>query len=231
MVAYFDFVRLCNHRIFILGFAVIIKRGVPVFIAVLIGLLALVGLVVSLPQLNAILLNWASLIAALALLFGVLNLLTIHTKRFFRERNIYSAILILSILTVFGLAITDSPTIGLTKDGVGFVFNWIQAPLEAAFASLLAFFLFAAGFQMLKRQRNGWSVLFILTAILILAGYGLSTFVFVPALVQQLAEQGRRLIQELFVTAGMRGILLGIALGTITLSIRLLLGMERPYNK
>ncbi|MCP5099434.1 MAG: hypothetical protein GY943_28095 [Chloroflexi bacterium] len=209
----------------------IIKRGVPVFIAVLIGLLTLVSLVVSLPQLNNILLNWASVLAAIALLFGVLNLFAIHTKRLFRNRNIYSGILVLSMLAVFVLAVTDTPTVGLTNDGVGLVFNWIQFPLEAAFSSLLAFFLLIAGFQFLKRQRNGWSVLFILTAILILLGHVLTTLLLVPDSIQQIADQGRRVIEEVFVTAGMRGILLGIALGTITLSVRLLLGMERPYNK
>jgi hypothetical protein len=41
----------------------------------------------------------------------------------------------------------------------------------------------------------------------------------------------RNLINAIFVTAGMRGILIGVALATITLSLRLLAGLERPYNK
>jgi hypothetical protein len=67
--------------------------------------------------------------------------------------------------------------------------------------------------------------------MLVLLANVLAVLTLVPAPVRTLIAQFRQFIQEVVVTAGMRGILLGIALGTITLSIRLLLGMERPYNK
>jgi hypothetical protein len=41
----------------------------------------------------------------------------------------------------------------------------------------------------------------------------------------------RQVIDSLFVTAGMRGLLIGVAIGTIMLSLRVLVGLERPYNK
>lgn len=138
----------------------IIKRGVPVFVAIFFGLLTLVGLIIPLPQINQIVLNWAAFLAAIALLLGVLNLLGVHTRRLFRERNLYSAVLVISMLGVFTLAVTDSPQVGLTKNGFETYFNWVQAPLEAALASLLAFLLLVTGFQMLQRQRNGWAFLF-----------------------------------------------------------------------
>ena len=37
-------------------------------------------------------------------------------------------------------------------------------------------------------------------------------------------------LANIVVTAGMRGLLIGIALGTITLSLRILAGWERPYQ-
>lgn len=209
----------------------IIKRGVPVFIAVFLGVLTLLGLVVPLPQINRIVLNWASFIAAAALLLGILNLFNVHSGRLFRERNLYSGVLILSMLAVFGLAVTDSPGIALTQNGVETVFNWVQAPLESALAALLGFILLITGFQMLRNRRNGYAFLFLLTAMFILLANVLTLVTLVPAPIRDLVTQFRRFIQEVVVTAGMRGILLGIALGTITLSIRLLLGMERPYNK
>jgi len=210
---------------------VIIKRGVPVFIAILFGLLTLVGLVIPLPQINKIVLNWAAILAAIALLIGVFNLLIIHLRRLFKERNLYSGVLALSMFAVFGLAITDASPIGLTQNGVETYFNWVQVPLESALASLLAFLLLIAGFQMMRQQRNGWSFLFLLSAIFVLLGNVLAVLPVVPAPIRSLVTQFQALLQGVVVTAGMRGILLGIALGTITLSLRLLLGMERPYNK
>lgn len=209
----------------------ILKRGVPVFIAIFLGFLTLIGLIIPLPQINQIVLNWAGFLAAIALLLGILNLLGVHTRRLFQERNLYSGILVLSMIALFTLAITDSPAIGLTNNGVDTVFNWVQAPLESALASLLAFLLLIAGFQMLRRRRNGWSFLFLFTALLVLLGNVMVVLTLVPTPIRELVSQVQRVIQDVIVTAGMRGILLGIALGTITLSIRLLLGMERPYNK
>jgi len=214
----------------------VIKRGVPVFIAVFLGFLTLLGLIVPLPEVNRIVLNWASFIAAIALLLGILNLFSVHTDRLFHERNFYSGILILSMLAVFTLAVTDSPGINFTNEGVNTIFNWVLAPLESALAALLVFILLISGFQMLRssrdgNRRNGYAFLFLISAMLVLLANVLAVLTLVPTPVRDLVAQFHQLMQGVVVTAGMRGILLGIALGTLTLSIRLLLGMERPYNK
>jgi uncharacterized membrane-anchored protein YitT (DUF2179 family) len=96
---------------------------------------------------------------------------------------------------------------------------------------LLAFFLLFAGFRLLQRQRNIWSVLFILTAVLILLSNALINSALLPAGASLVFSQMRNTIQDIFVTAGIRGILIGVALGIVMLSIRMLIGLERPYNK
>ncbi|HEX6383715.1 MAG TPA: hypothetical protein VF177_03495 [Anaerolineae bacterium] len=209
----------------------VLKRGIPVLIAIIFGVLTLLGLLVPLPEMTNLLLSWAGFLAAVALILGVLNLFVVHSTRLLRERNLYSGILILSMFAVAVLAITDSAAINLTEDGVNTVFNLIQAPLEAALASLLAFFLLFAGFRLLKRQRNIWSVLFILTAILILISNALINSTLLPPEASLVFGQIRNAIQNIFVTAGIRGILIGIALGIVTFSIRMLTGLEQPYNK
>ena len=206
-----------------------IKRVTPVIFAVGLGLLALIGLLIPLPAVNDILLNWVSFIAAAALLIGVLNLLSVHIRRATQERNPYSGILTVSMVAVFVFAITDA--LGLTQNLVEAVFTWVQSPLEAALASLLAFFLLLAGFRLLKRERTVWSLLFVATAVLVLIGSVLPTLTILPARLGVWAGLMQRFVQEVAVTAGMRGLLLGIALGTITLSVRILLGTEQPYNK
>jgi hypothetical protein len=208
-----------------------LKRGIPVVIAVFFGVLTLVGLLVPLPEISNLLLSWGGFLAAVALILGVLNLFTVHITRLFRERNPYSGILVFSMLAVAALAVTDSAAVNLTENGVGSVFNLVQAPLEAAVASLLAFFLLFAGFRLLQRQRNIWSVLFILTAVLILSSNALINSALLPAGASLVFSQMRNTIQDIFVTAGIRGILIGVALGIVMLSIRMLIGLERPYNK
>ncbi|MGD8805706.1 MAG: hypothetical protein PVH65_07630, partial [Chloroflexota bacterium] len=150
-------------------------------------------------------------------------LLGVHARRIARG-NPYSAALVLSMLLVFALAIGDF--FGITDDGVGTVFEVVQAPLEMAMASLLAFFLLFAAFRMLQRQRTIWAALFVVTVlILLLASTALP--IFLTRVIESLTD----LINQVLVSAGMRGILIGVALGAIVVALRLLTGIERPYDK
>lgn len=199
----------------------LLKRGLPVTLALIFGFATLAGLLV-LPPLADRLLSWAGFLAAVALVLGVLNLLVIHVRRA-ASGNGYSLILVLSMLAVFALAITDA--LLLTEGGLAFTFNEIQAPLEAAVASLVAFFLLFAGARMLQHRRSAWSILFMISAIFFLLTQGP-----LPEALATILSPIRRVADSVLVTAGMRGILLGVALGIITLSLRLLSGLERPYS-
>jgi hypothetical protein len=67
--------------------------------------------------------------------------------------------------------------------------------------------------------------LFWLSAIFVLlTGVGL------PVLAP-LLDPIRQLFDILVVAAGVRGILLGVALGSFLVALRLLLGIDQPYNK
>ena len=205
-----------------------LKQSIAVFTAVFFGLLTLVALLFNVGGLSSIILGWVSFLAAIALILGVLNLLLVHLNRLFKEQNLYSAVLVLGILGVFAAAVLD----GLTgSSSVNTVFSWVQAPLEAALASLLAVFLLLAGVQLLKRQRTGWAILFSVTAVVMLLGQALLSSRLLPAGLRQPVNQVVEFVQNVVVTAGLRGLLIGVALGTLLLSLRLLMGVERPYNK
>ncbi len=205
-----------------------LKQSIAIFTAVFFGLLTLVALLFNVSGLSSVILGWASFLAAIALILGVMNLLLVHLTRLFKEQNLYSGVLVLSILGVFAAAVLD----GLTgSNSVNALFNWVQAPLEAALASLLAVFLLLAGVQLLKRQHTGWAILFSVTAVVMLLGQALLTSRLLPAGLRQPVNQIVEFVQNVVVTAGLRGLLIGVALGTLLLSLRLLMGVERPYNK
>lgn len=202
---------------------IFLRERLPIVFAASFGLVTLLALLL-LPDLATLLLGWAKFLAALALVIGVINLFAIHAGRFLRSFNIYSGALILSMVAVFALAAADWQ--GLTDNGLDTLFNWVWQPLEAALGSLLAFFLLFAGVRLWRRQRNVWGILFILTTLLVLVGS-----VAMPTAMGDIVRQLHGLLNEVVVTSGMRGILLGVALGTITLAIRLIVGAERPYSK
>lgn len=196
------------------------KNSLPTAFALVFGLLTLVGLLL-IPGLAQLILGWAGFLAACALLLGLGNLFLIHSRRAIRA-NPYSLTLIGAMLAVILLGLADM--LALTDGNTAQqLFQYLQQPLETAFSSLLAFFLLFAGFRLFQQRRDRWAGLFIIVVIILLIP--------LPAAGANLFNPLRTLISALFVTAGLRGLLIGIALGTITLSLRLLTGSERPYSK
>ena len=193
------------------------SRLFPAIFAVPVGLAALAGLLFY-PPLSQLLLQWGGILAAFALLMGVVNLMRVHLRRATQNRNIYSLTLVLSMWVVLGAAV-------IRPSAVQQIFDTVQAPLEAAVASLLAFVLLAASWRLWQRQRTGWMALFWLSAVFVLlTGVGL------PVLAP-LLDPIRQLFDILVVAAGVRGILLGVALGSFLVALRLLLGIDQPYYK
>ena len=178
--------------------------------------LILLGIV---PAQASLLAGWASLIAAAALVLGVLNLFGVHIRRTF-QGNFYSLVLVLGLVATLVLGFT-----GLFG-GADTIFTYVQAPLEAALGALLAFFLFFAALRLLRRSFSLWTVLFTATIIIVLLG-----ITPMPAVLSDIFTSINNFISLIFVSAGMRGILIGVALGTITVTLRLILGSEQPYNK
>jgi hypothetical protein len=202
-------------------------KRIPFIIAISAGLFTLIGLLAGATTAVSLLLNWAGFLAALALLLGIINLFLVHSHRAVTEGNVYSLVLLLSMIFVLALGFVDDIG-GVTLQNV---FDGVQRPLEAALAALLAFFLIFALFRMIRRQWNGWTGLFVLTVIIVLLTNALMVFRYVPDSVIEIASPVRRVIDGLLVSSGMRGLLIGFALGTVMLSLRVLVGLERPYNK
>ncbi|UCG23588.1 MAG: hypothetical protein JSW55_15800 [Chloroflexota bacterium] len=198
------------------------KRTLPVALAIAFGLMTLLGLL-FVPAVGDTLVSWAAFLASVALILGAINLLGVHARRL-ADGNSYSGLLVLSMLAVFGLAFTDY--FGFTSHRVGDVFVMVQAPLEMAMASLLAFFLLFAGVRMLNRRRSIWATIFIITVILLLLA---STAL--PPFLSTILDPVAEVINDVLVNAGMRGLLIGVALGVATVALRLLTGSERPYDK
>ena len=200
----------------------LIRTRLPLVLAIAFGGATLLGILLV-PGLGITLTAWASFLAAVALLLGIINLLSVHARRV-AEGNLYSVVLVVSMLIVYILAITD--WLDLTEGGVRTIFNGVHVPLEAAMASMLAFFLLFSGFRLLQRQRSWWTLLFIIIVILMLLAQAT-----LPDLLNSIFSGIGHLLSEIVVNAGMRGLLIGISLGIIVVSLRILTGSERPYDR
>lgn len=199
-----------------------IRNFVPLTLAILFGVLALIGLLL-LPPIARLLTSWVSFLSAIALLIGILNLLNVHTRRILKG-NAYSSALVVSLLAMILLGVTD--WVGVTEGGVSTLFEYVQVPLEAAVASMLAFFLLFSGARVLQRRKSWWALLFIVSVILFLLGKTP-----LPGFLSNLFIGVSDFLTMVFVSSGIRGILIGIALGAMIVTLRVLMGTDRPYDR
>ncbi len=198
---------------------------VALVLAALTGLIVLIGYFVpALAPVQAIVLNWTIILAGVAALVGVFNLVLVHGNKVVqREKGaIYSAVLLVCLLAtfVFGLLL------GPDHPGMRFLVDGVIVPVEATLMALLAVTLVYASIRMLRRRVNPMSVVFLGTALLMLVASATLPFGEIGLLNDFL----RPWFQHVLALGGARGILIGVALGTLMTGLRVLLGFERPYG-
>jgi hypothetical protein len=175
-----------------------------------------------LAEIRLTMLNWAIILAGFAIFIGIISLFQVHFKKFQNKQkgSVYSLILIISLVITF--------LFGLVKPGqVEIVFTTVQLPVETSLMALLTVTLTYASIRLLRRRFNLLSVIFLVTALLILLGTAPLPFL---GDVPGLSNWMRPFIVQVMAGAGARGILLGMALGTLTTGLRILFGAERPYG-
>jgi hypothetical protein len=110
------------------------------------------------------------------------------------------------------------------------VFDWIYMPLKSTLYALLAFFVASAAYRAF-RLRSREASLLLISAFLVLIGrtpFGVSLTAWLPERLHFLRLDELSLwIMKVPNTAGWRAVLIGIALGVVAMSLRLILGLER----
>ncbi len=200
-------------------------RVVAVVLAVLSGLIVLAGYFIpALAGIQTILLSWTIILAGTATVVGVFNLISVHgSKITHREKgSVYSALLLISLFAtfIFGIGLgPDNPNMQM-------LVNAIIVPVESTLMALLAVTLLYAGIRLLRRRTDLMSIVFLLTAILML--FASATLPFGE--ISPLNNWIHPWVQQVLALGGTRGILIGVALGTLTTGLRVLFGADRPYG-
>lgn len=209
------------------------KRILPVALTIAVGWLVLISflpleptspLAGTLTNLRAVLVEWAVILAAFALLLGFINLLLVHYRRIRQGQGVlFSLALIVSALLTLGLWIGsllqgDPPMTFLDS-----LFKLIVAPLQSAAGALLAILIAVAGFRALNVRRTLGMVLFVLTAVVVVLTQP-------AALFREILEPIRAGLIDPITTGSLRGLLLGVALGSLAVGLRLIFGADRPQG-
>jgi hypothetical protein len=202
------------------------KKILPVIIACGTGLTILAGYFFQdrLAPILGLLINWGIILVGLASLIGIAYLVRMHIFRIAHRQKggFYSVIVLLAFLFTFFAGLILSPQHAFYRD---WVLN-IQTPVEASLLAVLSVTLLYASLYLVRTR--GWtpmSVGFLVGALVSLI-LNLAVFQF---------QQGSRgevwaLILRRLPLAGLRGILIGMALGGLIVGLRVLLAVDRPYE-
>lgn len=200
-------------------------RVISIIFAIVGGVIVLLGYFVpALLPFQSLLLNWAIILAGAASIIGVFNLVLVHANKISsREKgNGYSALLLACLLAtfIFGLVLgPDHPDVRL-------LINSVVVPVESTLMALLAVTLLYACVRLLRRRTSPMVVVFVATVTLLLLASATLPFGQIGALNDFL----RPWILHVLAAGAARGILIGIALGTLVTGLRVLIGADRPYE-
>lgn len=189
------------------------------------GLLVLADFFVNAASIDALglyLVRTASVVAAFALVLGVVNVLTVHLNKIYsRDKGWgYSIMLLGALFFTLGVGfLTGGPASMQMQD----IFETVLLPLEATLFSLLAFFVVTAAYRAF-RVKSFETGLFVVFGLIVLLGQ-----VPVGAMLWSQFPVIKDWVLDVPALAGARGILLGVALGAAATGLRVLLGIDRPY--
>jgi hypothetical protein len=199
-------------------------RVVTAAFAIAAGLIVLLGYFFpqQLESIRLLLLDWGVIIAGMAVLVGIFNLVAVQMEKFRagQKGGAYGILLVISLIVTFGLGLVlgpEHPYMRLTMDA-------IIMPVEASLMAILAVTLIYASIRLLRRRVDVISVVFLVTAVIFL-------ILIMPTPVGPIpGNQAMLDFLGMFSRGGTRGLLIGIALGTLLTGIRVLFGVDRPYG-
>jgi hypothetical protein len=226
------------------------KRLVPLVIAIIAGFVLLVANFIPFAEnwgLKAQ--EWFNILAVGAMLLGGGNLIKLHLMKISSKKSGwgYSAVTIICFFLVL--------VVGLLQMGVhpsekfpnyawsGYVLEegsglwWIYAhmvvPLTSTMFAMLAFYVATAAFRAFRAKNTEATLLLITAGIVLLGRTYAGVWLFegwLPESMQWLRFDNLTVwIMDIPNTAGTRAITIGIALGVVATSLRILLGVDRSY--
>ncbi len=210
-----------------------LKKTVPIAIVFITAILVIFDYFLVIPPLTEAgkswtsasvtnLQNWGIILTAFSLGFGAVNLFFYHGKHISRRTQgqwQYSLwlLIVIVIFTVIGVGY------GPTSDQYNWLYNASYFALSATVYSSLGFYMTSGVYRAL-RIKNIESGIFLVVGLIVLAKNAPALTVYFPSLATAVS-----FISGILTTSAQRGIMIGGALGAISLGIRTMTGRETGF--
>lgn len=192
--------------------------------------------------------KWGLVIGPFAYVIGVMTLIQTHWTRISRRAEYwrYSFVVFAGMIVMVIVGLPLLPYLNaipfLQESGISFgpqgstfewLFEYVQVPMEATMFSLLAFFIASAAYRAFRARTFEATLLLISALIVMMGNVPIGDYIWNTVMGETPWADGtswaRQWILDNPNLAARRGIILGVALGVISQSIRIILGIERSY--
>ncbi len=229
----------------------LLKRWIPLFILIFVGVLTLISWFVPhwpIGSLGADFSQFFDILASFAIILGAANLLKLQGLKIYHQKRGWP----FSIVTIVGFFLTawvglnwhsfftgqEQYLAGTHVNNPESHFFWVWwyifTPLSATMYALLAFYVASASYRAFRARNVEATVLLVAGIILMLGRVPLGQMI-----TAWLPEAGffaifrlERIADWIYTypnAAGQRAIMIGIALGVVSTSLRLILGIEKSF--
>jgi hypothetical protein len=210
------------------------RREIPVLITALVGIVFVVQYFIPhfpFGRMSNWFSDWFSIVAACAIILGALNLMKLSALKVIKRQEDWGYALVIMTTFVVVVAVGAAGGEGFRDAGTAFdwYYNYVYNPLSATMFAILAFLVASASYRAF-RARNLEATLLLVAAFFVMigrvpVGYSLSFFMPDGWQLSDIASW----IMTVPQAAGQRAIMIGIGLGIVSTSLRVILGLERAH--
>ncbi|MBI4834884.1 MAG: hypothetical protein HY811_08725 [Planctomycetes bacterium] len=223
-----------------------IKKLLPVIVAFIMGVFFALQYYIPHPFTDSLLTgmsNWGIVISGFAMGLGIVSLFHLHISKIKRQVPGwgFSILVFVSLFTMLGAGIYCASAEVVTETGKLTIYGWLyqnlMVPLQSTMFSVLAFYIASAAFRAFRAKTREATLLLIAAIIVMFARVPMGEYLYkqiptfelwgitFPPAIGQVSEWLLKVLN----TAAQGGISLGICLGSIAMSLKIIFGIERAY--
>jgi hypothetical protein len=201
------------------------KRQVPLVIAFICGMGMIIQFFIPHPASQKTyeeVLHWQIIVSIFITVIAVRSLCVVHIDKIRRKKEGWGY----SFITLFAIAFTAFVGIAFEigeESLFSNLYKYIMVPMQSTMFSLLAFYMASAAYRAFK-ARTAQATLLLVIALIVMFGrvpVGERVAPWLPHVIEWVLMYPNM--------AAQRGILLGVGLGMIATSLKIILGIERGY--
>ena len=209
---------------------ILLRRQLPLLITLITGLTMAAQYYVPHPASEALLTTvtkWLQIIGGFALILGVSSLFHVHAVKIRRKEAGwgYSFVLYAGMLGTIavGLWSNGKESIDGVMTAFGWAYSYMMVPLQGTMFAILAFFIASAAYRSFRARSREAAVLLVAAVIVMMGRVPLGEYML------PLSGDISQWILNVLNASVRRAILIGVSLGTVALSLKIIFGVERSY--